>query len=438
MAEVRAFRGLRYARDRVGTLDAVVCPPYDVISPAQAAALRAASPYNAIHLELPEPSPADADGHSRYARAAAALRNWRAEGVLARDREPLLYAVEESFVWQGELRRHRGVLCVVRLANWDERVVLPHERTLAAPKADRLELLRACETNLSPVFLLQPAVHQAEAALWSAVERTPTLVETRPDEGRVTRVWAVGQDGAPWTAALSDWALYIADGHHRYETALRYRDERRAGGSGAADAGYEYVLAYLVAMDDPGLVVLPTHRCVPAGRIDPARLDALLAERFDVWARPVPGPEPDALGPVLAELRERGAERMTIAIYRPGELLLASPRPDAARWLPPDRAPAWQALDVAQLESLLLQPLLGPQVPEELSYTRDAAEAVRAVVSGQAAFAALLNPTTPRQIAAVADAGERMPQKSTYFYPKPSTGLVFHVLDEDLEGRALN
>ncbi len=427
MAEVQAFRGLRYVPQRVGPLGRVVCPPYDVISDREAAALRQASPYNAIHIELPEPEPGDSTGASRYARAAALLRQWQAEGALARDERPHLYAVEERFTWEGVTHCRRGVLAAVRLADWSEHVVLPHERTLAAPKADRLELLRACATNISPVFLLHPSQPEAQAALWHAVEQRPPLTVVELGAAREERVWALGADAGDWQAMLAVGPLYIADGHHRYETALRYRDERRAGRASAPRAGWEYVLAYLVAMDDPGLLVLPTHRCLPPTLPVPGRLDALLSERFEVVARQ---PRAGGTGAVLKALAEWGATRTTFALYRGGEFTLLRPRAEAARWLPADRAAAWRALDVAQLEALLLQPLLGPDAAEALTYTRDAEEAVAAVDAGIAAAAVLVNPPRPEQIAAVADAGERMPQKSTYFYPKLSTGLVFHVLDD--------
>jgi uncharacterized protein (DUF1015 family) len=428
VAEVRGFRGLRYAADRVGDLSCVVCPPYDIISEREAAALRATSPYNAICLELPEPEPGDAGGQSRYRRAASELAAWRRDGVLRRDDAPSVYAVEEAFTWQDTQHRRRGLLAAVRLAAWEERIVLPHERTLAAPKADRLELLRACETNISPVFLLHPPQPDAQRALWQDLEGRPPTAEISLPEGRGERLWVLQAESVDLLGAFASSPLYIADGHHRYETALRYRDERRAGTEASRVAGYEYVLSYLVSMDDPGLLVLPTHRCVAAGRIDEERLAGLIGERFDVERRPWHGAS--NLPAALAELGWHGANQTAFALYRPGELTILRPTDEADRWLPPDRDSAWRALDVAQLESLLLAPLLGPSVAEELIYTRDAAEAVAEVDAGRAALAVLLNPTPPQQIAAVADASERMPQKSTYFYPKLSTGLVFHVLDD--------
>jgi uncharacterized protein (DUF1015 family) len=425
VAEVKPFRGLRYAPERAGSLSHLVCPPYDVIAPEEAARLRTASKYNAVHLELPEGSADEADPSSRYQRAARTLQAWRVAGVLVQEARPALYLVQEDFTWDGRPRCRRGVLAAVRLADWSERVVLPHERTLSGPKADRLALLRASAANLSPVFLLHRSRPPAEDALWQAIDEAEPLGEAGLDDGHTTRVWALSDGAQAWQAALANEPLYVADGHHRYETALRYRDERRMTGSADADAPYEYVLSYLVSMADPGLLVLPTHRCLPPGALDRAAL-----ERFETERRPVAPGDEAALSATLDELARRGKAGSAYALYLPGEVLLLAPRADAARWLPAERDAAWRALDVAQVEALLLQPLLGPEAPEQLTYTRSASEAARLVDQGAAAAAVLLNPTPPPQIAAVADAGERMPQKSTYFYPKPPTGLVFHLLGE--------
>jgi uncharacterized protein (DUF1015 family) len=428
VADVRRFRGLRYAPEQVGDLSAVVCPPYDIISPTEARDLRAASPYNAVHLELPEPEPGDRESTSRYREAARRLAAWQEAGALVREPEPRFYAFEETFGWQGATHRRRGLMAAVGLADWDERVVLPHEHTLAGPKADRLELLRACNTNLSPIFMLYPPQPRPEAALWGALDQTLPLAEVSLPDERVTRMWAVGEAGDALSAALASSPLYIADGHHRYETALRYRDERRAQGVSGPSDGSCYVMVYLVSMDDPGLLVLPTHRVIPAGRVDEEALTALLAERFSIDKRPLR----DAGGElgVVEELARLGAAGTTYALYQDGQVTFIRPLPDATRFLPSERLPAWQALDVAQLDSLLLRPLIGPAAAEELVYTRDASEAIVAVDRGEAGFAVLMNATPASQIAAVADAAERMPQKSTYFYPKLSSGLVFHMLDD--------
>jgi uncharacterized protein (DUF1015 family) len=430
MADVRRFRGLRYSRREVGDLGQVVCPPYDVISPAQARALRQRSALNAIHLELPEPESASAPEATKYQTAARTLQRWCAEGVLQREDAASVYAVEETFGWEQQTLRRRGILAVVRLAEWSERQVLPHEKTLAAPRADRLELLRACATNISPVFLLHSPRPKIETVMWEQVLAHPPAAELSVDEDYSIRIWSVGDLSLDWLRGLRAGALYIADGHHRYETALRYRDERSGNGAATDDAAVNFVLSYLVSLEDPGLLVLPTHRVVPRFDLDAMRLKHLIAENFDSHVVPLTHRGPREVSQVLAELRSRGAEGTTFALYQPHQVTLLTPLAAALDSMPQTRAPAWRSLDVARLESLLLTPLLGPEVAEKLRYARDAVEACNAVDTGEAEFAILLNPPTPQSIAAVADAGERMPQKSTYFYPKLPTGLVFHALDD--------
>ena len=267
MADISAFRGLRYDTERVALADAV-CPPYDVITPAAAEALRRRSPYNAIHLELPEPPAGDSEG--RYAAAASSLAAWRADGVLRQDDEPSLYVVEQSFTGpDGRERTRRGFVCRLRLEDFAARVVLPHERTHAAPKLDRLELLRATHANLSQIFLLyaDPDNRVGRALAAAAPPPAPAL-EALDGDGNLCRLRPLtGPVVDQVVALLADKQLLIADGHHRYETALAYRAERRAAGDDSAD----WVMVCLSSMDDPGLADL-SHppaaqgRCAAAGR----------------------------------------------------------------------------------------------------------------------------------------------------------------------------
>jgi uncharacterized protein (DUF1015 family) len=430
MADVRRFRGLRYSRSEVDDLGQVVCPPYDVISPAEARALRQRSALNAVHLELPEPESASVPEATKYQNAARTLQRWCAEGILQREDAASVYAVEETFVWEQRTLRRRGILAVVRLAEWSERQVLPHEKTLAAPRADRLELLRACAINVSPVFLLHGPRPKTETVMWEQVLAAPPAAELSVDEDYSIRLWSVGDLSLDWLRGLRDRALYIADGHHRYETALRYRDERSGNGAGVDDAAVNFVLSYLVSLEDPGLLVLPTHRVVPRIDLDAKMLEHLIAKNFNSRVVPLMQRNESDVSQVLEELRSRGAEGTTFALYQPHQVTLLAPSAAALDTMPQTRAPAWRSLDVARLECLLLTPLLGSEVAEKLHYTRDAVEACNAVDTGAAEFALLLNPPTPQSIAAVADSGERMPQKSTYFYPKLPTGLVFHALDD--------
>ena len=402
MADVRAFRALRYT-ESAGPLGDLVAPPYDVISPDERRRLLAASPYNAVRLILPEVG---------YEEVAGLISAWRDQGALARSDAPCLVAWTQSFTLDdGVPRERRTILAAVGLEPYSARVVRPHERTHAGPKEDRLRLTRAVRTNLSPVFGLYP---DPEGAAWAAAAPAgPAEAELTDREGTVHRLWRLTDPAviAAVADAMRDRWILIADGHHRYETALAYRDERRAA-EGGAEGPYDRVLMGLTALDDPGLVVLPTHRLLtrwPEGATDRfasravGGLDELLAALADA-------PE-DA--PALGLLVPGGATLLTGAVL-------------------PGQSPG-ERLDVAAIERDILIPHLGADqaalaLDEVLSYTKDAAEARRLVDSGQAAAALILRGIPKAAIAEVAEAGETMPQKSTYFFPKLLTGVAFHSL----------
>jgi uncharacterized protein (DUF1015 family) len=401
VADVRPFRALRYAA-AAGPLGTLVSPPYDVISAEERRGYLAVSPYNAVRLILPEVG---------YDEVAGLIAAWRDDGVLTVSDEPVLIAWTQSFtLGDGVPRERRTILAAVGLEPYEARVVRPHERTHAGPKEDRLRLTRAVRTNLSPVFGLYP---DAEGAAWAAVAPTGEPdTEVRDAEGTVHRFWRIADPAAAEgvAAAMRDRWILIADGHHRYETALAYRDEIRAAGGGHGP--HDRVLMGLTALDDPGLVVLPTHRLLtrwPEGAdaafdsAPVADLDALLAA---LAAAPEDAP---ALGLVTA-----GGMRLLTAPARPGQ------------------SPA-ERLDVAALEREILVPHLGADQAalahdEVLSYTKDAGEAAGLVASGAIAAALILRGIPKSAVAEVAEAGETMPQKSTYFFPKLLTGVAFHSL----------
>ena len=404
MADVAPFRALVYDEAAAGPLAGLVAPPYDVITPDERAGYLAASPYNAVRLILPE---------SPYEEVGRLVAGWQRAGVLARTERPQLTAWTQTFTLaDGVTRERRTLLAAVRLEPYERRVVRPHERTHAGPKADRLRLTRAVRANLSPVFGLYPdPAGAAWASVASAVARRPGA-EVTDAEGTVHRIWRIDDPGAcaGVAEAMSDRWILIADGHHRYETALAYQAERRA--EGAPDGPHDRVMMGLTSLDDPGLAVLPTHRLLGRWPEDGA-------DGFD--AREVP--DLDAL---LAALATSPPERPALGLVRPGgAALLLGPEPDAP-------SPA-AALDVAVLERSILIPRLGADqaaltAEGLLGYTKDAGEAWRAVMDGAAAAALLLRPIEKRAIAAVAEAGEVMPQKSTYFFPKLLTGVAFHPL----------
>ncbi len=433
MAEVRAFPGVRYA-EQIGDLASVVCAPYDVITPEAQAAAYARSPYNAIRLELGETRPTDGAADNRYTRAARTLHQWLADGVLARDPAPCLYAYEEAFPGIAPGRR-RGFFARVRLAEWSERVVLPHERTLPKPRADRLSLLRATRTNLSPVFsLYEDPNRRIAAALDVATSDPPTAAFSLPP-GLVAaaapehRLWKVDTPAVvrEVEAALADRQLYIADGHHRYETALENWRAARTAGAGPDDPA-AYLLMHLVDLADPGLVVLPLHRLVRVESLDRAAALAGLRHHFDVEEAPL---DASALLPRLAALGQTAHAYAVLGVVPGRALVISAPHaPALDSLLPADRSAAWRGLDVAVLHRVVLERILGldaeSAAAERIGYTRDAAEALDSVERGDYPLAVLLNATRVEQIRDVALAGDRMPEKSTYFWPKPPTGLAFY------------
>jgi uncharacterized protein (DUF1015 family) len=401
VALVRPFRALRYDEAHAGPLGRLVAPPYDVIGPEQRAALMARSAHNAVRLELPEVA---------YDKVAGLIAQWTAEGVLRRAEEPELIAWTQTFAAEGRTYERRTLLAAVGLEPYASRVVRPHERTHAGPREDRLRLLRATRTQLSPVFGLYP---DAEGAAWRAAGVAgPPDAELTDDEGTVHRTWQLRDPGVHEAVgrALADRWILIADGHHRYETALAYRDEVRAAGGEAGP--HDLVLMGLTALEDPGLVVLPTHRVLkrwPEGAA--AHLEA----------RGVAG-----LDELLAALAAAPPDRLAFGLVRPGwsALVVGPPRDDPS--------PAGR-VESAMIERLVLIPSLGADqvaLAHEgvLEYTQDAEKAWDMVRTYRAEAALLLRPARVEEVAAVAEAGETMPQKSTYFFPKLLTGVAFYPL----------
>jgi uncharacterized protein (DUF1015 family) len=430
VADVRPFKGIRYG-DHV-VLDDVVSPPYDVISTAQAATLRERSPHNAVYVDLPV-APGEAAEDACYARSAALFREWRTEGVLRRDEEPALYALEQTYVGpDGRQRTRRGFVARMRLAALDEGVVRPHERTHAGPKVDRLSLYRHTHADLSQIFLLFPDGDGAVAAeLAAAAEPAGAVRQARDADGNVHRVTRVtGRRAERIAAVLADRPVYIADGHHRYETALAYRDERRAAGDHSADT----LMVYLCSLEDPGLMVFPTHRLVK-GFVPPPPDEVVerLRPHFELIGEPLRGLEASAAA--FEALPEQADPGRVFGLYlvRDQAGLLIRARHDAATesLLSAGHSPETAALSVNVLHDLVFAGALGMDPGDEerqVDYVKNVPDAAAALAGGGYELGAFLNATGVDQVRAVADAGETMPQKSTYFYPKLLTGLVFDEL----------
>ena len=432
MADVTPFRGIRY--DRAVVLDDVVAPPYDVISAAENAARRARSPYNVVRLDQPV-GPRDAPGAAAYERSAALFREWQADGVLRRDDTPCMYRVDQTYVGpDGRERTRRGFIARLRIADFAEGVVRPHERTHAGPKVDRLRLYRATHADLSQVFLLVPDDDGVVSeALTEGATATSEAREARDGDGNVHRIVPLGAGAVERiSAALRERPVYIADGHHRYETALAYRDERRAAG----DHGADTLMVYLCSLSDPGLTVFPTHRLLKGLAVPPlGDLLERLRPHFDLEGAPVRGAE--AARALLERLPERADPGRVFGLYLAGEDVCIAVRARepavTEHLLAAGLSAETAALSVTVLHDLILRDALGvdPGAEEEqVEYVKNVPDALAALAGGGYSVAAFLNATEVGQVRAVADRGEVMPQKSTYFYPKLLTGLVFDALGD--------
>lgn len=433
MARVSPFRAVRYPVAPGADITPLTGPPYDVIPPSLREDLLSRDPHNVVALELPE-GPLDPSlPGNRYETGAARWRDWLASGVLAFDDVPAVYVVEQRYAHAGDEIARRGFVAAVGLEPFSAGVVLPHERTLPKAIDDRVNLTRATAANLSQVFGMFPDPEHATDALIARAMETPALATATDDDGVVSTLWALTDpaDHATLAAFMADRKIFIADGHHRYTTALAYRDERLAAEpdtTAETDRAYRTVMMALVNMDDPGLVVYPTHRIVDApAPLDPSAFREALARRFDLSELP-PG--------------HAGAKALAAAVDRPsfiigmrdGVTLLARLRTDVdhSDAFPAGTSQAWRALDVAVIQELVMSPLLDvhpdrPATLDRLSFSKDAHAALKAARDHDAVF--VLNPTRMDQVAAVASGGETMPQKSTYFYPKLLSGLLFKSLD---------
>ena len=410
MADVVPFHGLRFDESKAGQLADLISPPYDVISDEQREALYARSPFNVVRLEEGNEEPGDGAANNKYTRAKATLEDWIGKGVLRVDTSPTFYLSDHYFVVGGQRIRRRGFLGALRLYQEGRGIVRPHERTFPKAKTDRLKLLRATRTNTSPVFgLFADDKGAVAAALEAWMVRGPArlVADTRVGEERHL-VWAL--DDRPvaekLTAALKDQRVYIADGHHRYETGLQYlKEEIEAAKIDFDEDSTHFTLAYLCALDDPGLRIFGTHRVVRGAN---AAIDEIVPRNFD------------------AAVIDRGALGDTqpgIVVVRNGTFTAITPKPLLDLSAMPE---SWRTLPVAQAEELLIEP--ARKLGGEVTYEHDIETAIAAARDG--ATTVLLRPVGAETLKKVADSWERLPQKTTYFYPKVPAGLVLRPLGD--------
>lgn len=441
MPEIQAFRGLRYNLARVGALSDCIAPPYDVVDAGLYNQLCAKSPYNFIRLELPQlvvdESAAESDVQTSYAKAAKLFRAWLGDGVFQHEPDPAIYVYHQEFTVGGESYTRRGFIACVKLERFGQGKIYPHEETHAKAKEDRLKVLRATEANLSPIFgLYSDPYNRVQVLLDGQIAGVQGVVAV--DHLGVThRLWPITDVSViqQVTALVSEEEMFVADGHHRYETACNYRDELEAKGELYPGHPANFVMTTLVGMDDPGLVVLPTHRLIPGSpEFTAEELVAKLTPFFDCE---IVADGPESAGAVWAEI-ERLDEQWIMALYAVGsqQWVRISARQEAADRMAEVAAAysqEWQNLGVSLLHELVLNDLLGLKDLPALTYVHSVQEVIYGLqgkLDGNQKYslAALIMPASLDHIQEVSLQGERMPAKSTYFYPKLISGLTVHPL----------
>jgi len=433
MAEIQAFRGWRYDLSQVGDLSDVTAPPYDVINIQQQEDLYKKHPCNVIRLELNREEPGDPSPDEKYNRASGFLRRWMQGGVLAQDREEALYVYHQEFAWEGKTYIRKGFMARIRVEPFGQGKVYPHEQTLSGPKADRLKLYRACKMNLSPVFGLYPDDENAAMAPLEQSIIGLTPVEARDHLGLIHRLWVVTDNATinKVKELMREKPVFIADGHHRYETACTYRDEVAAahGGSLPDQHPANFALMMFVSMSDPGLAILPTHRLVSGiGNLTSAQVAEALKPCFEVE---VIGQGQDAARQTW-ELIDASGEQNYLGFGTTSDdtwLLAKLTDRKIMDQLAPDQSADWRKLGVAILHELAVKHLL-KLTEAKFKYVHLLEEIFESQQDKSCQLSCLVPPAQMEHIEQIASHFEKMPPKSTYFFPKLQTGMVFHSLEQ--------
>ncbi len=443
MAEIKPFKGLLYNPAKVGDLNKVMAPPYDVISPKKQDELYSRHPNNIIRLILGKTGPDDKEGSDRYSRAADELKRWIGTGVLVKDEKPSIYYYNQSYkLKDGSVQTRKGFIALSKLQDFGKGIH-PHEKTLSGPKADRLKLMQACNVNLSCIFSLysDPSLKVNRALNDGASKAGGPIIDVSDDDGTDNRVWRIDDPLviSSVSESMRDKALFIADGHHRYETALNYRNMmREKENSPTGHEPYNYVMMYFSNMDDEGMTIWPTHRIIHSLKgFEPSSFTKQCAEYFDTEEFPFNSNEASARSAFLKKLEAEGGGKTAFGLRimdKNSYFILTMKTRDMMDKVFGDKIPdVFKNLDVTVLHSLILSKILGitqeaQEKQENLIYVKSYDEALGAMNKGGNQLVFLLNPTRIEQVKAVALAGFVMPQKSTYFYPKLLSGLVINLL----------
>ena len=435
MADVRPFRGIHYNDSLIKDWSAVICPPYDIITPQQQQELYLRNEYNFVRLESGRELPQDTVRDSKYTRSAATLEQWLKQGILEIDEVPAIYLHDHYFTHQGRHYKRRSIVARVRLEEWDKMDIRPHEGTLTEPRGDRLSLLWALQANTSPILALFEDRGQQISPLLANQERRKPLISSSSVNGESHNIWAITDVEVvnQISISLAGQPIYIADGHHRYESALAYQLERRIySPSASGDEAFNFVMMALVDFSDPGLIILAPYRLVRG--ISKPTLDGLMAKlkvffEIEELSLSMPGvwkqvddllTEPNAVRVILFGL---GTE--SLLVLRLLDMTATS------QMMPYFHSELYKRLDVSIVDHIILEKLLALSSDKEktsLAYSYDIPDAVNRVLAQEYQLALILSPVKPEVIKAVADAADKMPRKSTYFYPKSPSGLVFNRL----------
>ncbi len=436
LAKIIPFKGMRYNAEKVGGLKNVVTPPYDIISAEQQSAYYEKHKNSVIRLEYGAQYPTDNEADNRYTRAASFLHSWLDDGTLKLEDKESLYLYEQRFVVNGQELTYRGFITLTQLVEFSKGIVLPHEETLSKAKTDRFNLMDTTHSNFSQVYCLYIDEERKIDAIINKITSAKPDISFISDEDNIEQnLWIVSDDSVIKSVqdGFSDKQLFIADGHHRYETALNFRNKmREENPDWKEDDLFNYVMMMLVDMDDSGLVVFPTHRLVNNVKIDEVMAVSLLKDNFNIDKIIVDKKAETICKAIDADLMAL-REKKGFALYFGDEYYYRLTLNDASVMSSrlPDKSDAYRNLDVTILHTLILDDIFGIDSEDlanqsNLTYTRDALEAIEAVQSGAQQCTFILNPTKVREIKDVSLAGEKMPQKSTYFYPKLITGLVMN------------
>lgn len=441
MAVIAPFRGILYNPEKVSDMSGVVAPPYDVISPEGQERLYQKSDYNIVRLDFGKGNPSDDQDSNRYTRAASDFKAWQEKGILVRDEIPAIYVYEQDYrLKDGTLKTRKGFMSLVRLEELDSGVILPHERTLSGPKTDRLNLTRATGTNLSPIFSLYSDPEMKTNELLSKESKNPPIVNVQGEDGVNNRLWRVTDEAVinGLINEIADKMIFIADGHHRYETALNYRNEMREKHPGyTGKESFNYTLMYFSNMDDEGLTVFPTHRLIYGlKRFDPKVFEESLTENFEIERLAVPVTT-ELSNLFMKRLKEKGKDSHSFGVYANGwnyAAIATLRNEDVMDRFVPDHSKAYRRLDVTILHTLIIENILriskeSQERKENIEYIQDEGEGLLKVQRGERQVLFILNPTKVTEVEEVAKAKDKMPQKSTYFFPKLLTGLVINMIE---------